>query len=229
MVRRLCGIGWIRYSGVSRQDVLRASSGCDSPDVPRRLAPCSSGTGTGLEPASLLWSFSTDGLPLGEELARDPFRSDGSAHGPAIPRRHAGPSPAVVSVKLCKFLPGMREDFIRLPLVAARGAVLLRRLTSPAAPRADTGATACAPADPKAATPPRPAAYGSILGGGSTTESVHTVGRATRHPPQPTSWNASRSNNRGSNMAITKPQLRPKFRDQSRPRGLRRDSSWHGG
>ena len=32
----------------------------------------------------------------------------------------------VVSVKLCKFLPGMREDFIRLPLVAARGAALSR-------------------------------------------------------------------------------------------------------
>ena len=71
--------------------------------------------------------------------------------------------------------------------------------------------------------------FGWSNGGGSTTRSAHTVGWATRHPPQPTSWNASRSNNRGSNMAITKPQFRQKFRDQSRPRGLRRDSSWHGG
>jgi hypothetical protein len=108
-VRRLCGIGWIRYSGVSRQDVLRASSGCDSPDIPRRLTPCSSGTGTGLEPASLLWTFSIDGLPPGEELARDPFRSGSSAHGPTVPRRHAGPSPArglgLTSVLLCTLHP----------------------------------------------------------------------------------------------------------------------------
>ena len=32
----------------------------------------------------------------------------------------------VVSVKLCKFLSGMREDFIRPPLVAALGAALSR-------------------------------------------------------------------------------------------------------
>ena len=44
-------------------------------------------------------------------------------------RRNRGPTgrPApVVSVKLCQFLPGMREDFIRPPPAAARGAALSR-------------------------------------------------------------------------------------------------------
>ena len=75
----------------------------------------------GLQPQQLFLQSADE--PLGHTVT---LRRPDEARAGSMPETEAPSGRQVVSVKLCKFLPGMREDFIRLPPGGARGAALSR-------------------------------------------------------------------------------------------------------